>query len=215
MSRGLFDSISANLQKESAMKESLAKEMWYKSNKELIWNQNMGPICCRVRAICDDKQELSRKLMDSLDEYFRYCQVPPMKWPTPPVCCPEQNPYPAPFSCQNEIAQRCPDPCDECCQDPTIPMKCVPDCQRAVLFQGLSHEGGGAAGYLKNRWNSGLPEYRFCRPPTVNSEYAWRITEHLKCKKSGCFPRNNTIGPAFCRHRGVLCRDDFAPFHFP
>jgi len=215
MARGLADTFSTNLHRQCVEKEGTTKEMWYKFNKDHIWNQNIVPICGRVQAICGNKYELARQLMDSKDEYFRYCQVPPMKWPSPPACCPAANPCPPQFFCLNEQARHCPDCCDECCQNPLIPMKCVPDCQKALLFQGLSHEGGGAAGYLRNRWDSGLPEYRFCRPPTVNSEYAWKIQDHLKCMQKSCFPRVNVIGPAFTRHRGILVPADCAPFHFP
>lgn len=59
--------------------------------------------------------------MDSKDEYFKYCK--------PQVC--EKPKY------TQTIIQVGPDPCDECFQDPTIPMRTPCPEQRAMLFEGI------------------------------------------------------------------------------
>jgi len=177
-----------------------AKEAWIKLNKRGVWQRAMGPIQARIQSVCDDKNELLRKLMDSKDEYFRFCKAT-----NPPRV--DNDTF---------IVRVGPDPCDECCYDPTIPMKTPPEHVSAILFEGIAREGGGYKGYLRYRWNSGLPETRFCYPPTTNSEYAWKIMENLQCfDKCSNLPRLSTIGPAFYRSRGVLCKADFAPYHFP
>jgi len=198
----MFDCVSSNLQRETINKEQYTRERWFKDNKDEIWTQSMGPIQGRVMKICHDKDELMRKLMDSKDEYFKYCK---------------QGPPEKPKSCfdQMMVLQVGPDPCDECFQDPTIPMRTPHPDQRAKLFEGISHDGRGAKGYLRDRYDMGLPETKFCYPPTTNSEYAWKLLENILSMKSSRKPRLATIGPAFYRSRGVLCRADYAPYHFP
>lgn len=80
---------------------------------------------------------------------------------------------------------------------------------------GTAKEGGGYVRYLRTRWDSGLPENRFCYPPTTNSEYAWKLQETVLQTQTDRRPRLNSIGPAFYRSRGVLCHADYAPYHFP
>jgi hypothetical protein len=82
-------------------------------------------------------------------------------------------------------------------------------------FEGLAAEGGGYKRYLQTRWDSGLPETRFCYPPTTNSEYSWKLTESVQNRSCDVRPRLSTIGPAFYRSRGVMCKADYAPYHFP
>jgi len=193
----LMDVVSSGQVRETINNEMRAREHWFKHNRDCIWYNNIGPIQGRIMAICQDKKELSRKLMDSRDEYFKFC-VPPPK-PAPP----------APFTIQVG-----PDPCDECYQDPTIPMRIPPEEQKALLYEGQSSEGGGTKGYLTSRYNCGLPETKFCRPPTSNSEYGWKLLESVLNKRGDVHPRKNSIG-SFYRSRGVLCKPDFAPFQFP
>jgi len=197
----MFDCITCAQGKETVEKEIDAKEKWIKANKNGIWQQAMGPIQGRITCICEDKAQLLRKLMDSKDEYFRYCKATP-----------KQN-------CVNDtcIVHVGPDPCDECACDITIPMKTPREEVTALIYQGISKDNpvGGYKGYLKFRWDSGLPETRFCYPPTTNSEYACRLTESVRTIPRSTLPRLNTIGPAFYRSRGVMCKADYAPYHFP
>jgi len=198
----MFDCISSNIGKESINKEYAAKENWIRSNKNEVWQLALGPIQGRIQEICQDRTELLRKLMDSKDEYFKYCKAHPPRRPGGQT---------------NDlfVVRVGPDICDECVQDPTIPMKTPPEEIKAILFEGVRKELEGSYRYLKTRYNSGLPETRWCSPPTVNSEYAWKLNETVKNISADRRPRLNTIGPAFYRSRGTLCQADFAPYHFP
>ncbi|CAL8072339.1 unnamed protein product [Orchesella dallaii] len=197
----MFDCVSSNLGKEAIERELSAKENWIRANRNDVWQLALGPIQGRIQEICQDKDLLLRKLMDSKDEYFRYCKA------TPP---PPQKPGSDLF-----VVRVGPDICDECIQDPTIPMRTPPDEVKGILFEGLAKEGGGYYRYLRTRYDSGLPETRFCTPPTTNSEYAWKLLESVRQNASERRPRLNTIGPAFYRSRGTLCHADYAPYHFP
>ena len=85
---------------------------------------------------------------------------------------------------------------------------------RCYCLTGISHDKRGTYGYLQNRYNCGLPETKWCHPPTSNSEYAWKLLEAVRCQASSTLPRRNTIG-TFYRARGAFCETDYAPFHFP
>jgi len=196
----MFDCISSGQTRETIEMEQKSREHWFKHNKELIWDNAIGPIQGRIMGICCNKNELSRKLMDSQDEYFKFCRAAPPK-------APEDN-------CT--WLRIGPDPCDECEQDPTIPMRTPPPEQFNMIFEGLSKEGRGAFGYLQTRYNSGLPETRFCRPPTSNSEYAWKLQESVQRGGAACLPRRATIGSFYRARDGcTYCKNDYAPFHFP
>lgn len=60
--------------------------------------------------------------MDSKDEYFRYCKANPQAHDKP--------------GSDLFVVRVGPDICDECVQDPTIPMRTPPDEVKAVLFEG-------------------------------------------------------------------------------
>jgi len=200
----MFDCVSSNLQRETIDKEFSTREQWFRNNKDKIWAQSMGPIQGRITQICHDKDELMRKLMDSQDEYFKFCKTAPPEAP--------------PHRKNDPITIRVgPDYCDECTRDPTIPMKTPHPNQRALLFEGQSHSGGGYKGYLRSRYDMGLPETKYCYPPTTNSEYAWKLLDNVRAsaKKCSTKPRLALIKPTFYRSRGVLCRVDCAPYHFP
>jgi len=197
----MFDCVSSNLGKEAMDREFAAKERWIQANRNQVWQMALGPIQGRIQEICQDKTELLRKLMDSKDEYFRYCKASPPAQPK--------------GSSDLFVVRVGPDICDECIQDPTIPMRTPPEEVKALLFEGSRKEGLGSYRYLQTRYNSGLPETKFCYPPTVNSEYAWKLMETVNQTASERKPRLNTIGPAFYRSRGTLCHADYAPYHFP
>jgi len=197
----MFDCQSSNLGKEAMDREFAAKERWIQANRNQVWQMALGPIQGRIQEICQDKTELLRKLMDSKDEYFRYCKATPPSQPK--------------GASDLFVVRVGPDICDECIQDPTIPMRTPPDEVKALLFEGSRKEGLGSYRYLQTRYNSGLPETKFCYPPTVNSEYAWKLMETVNQVAGERKPRLNTIGPAFYRSRGTLCHADFAPYHFP
>jgi len=198
----MSDWMSTAQGKEICRKEIDAKERWIKANRNGIWQQAMCPIQGRIQEICEDKKELLHKLMDSKDEYFKFCVgTAPRNMQSDTCCC-------------NIVKDPC---CDECCCDPTIPMKTPPEHVTGLIFEGLAKEGGGYKRYLTCRYNSGLPETRFCYPPTSNSEYAWRLKDSVACLGCAKLPRLNSIMPAFYRPNGAgrLCKADYAPYHFP
>jgi len=146
----MFDCVSSNLGKEAMDREFAAKERWIQANRNQVWQMALGPIQGRIQEICQDKTELLRKLMDSKDEYFRYCKASPPAQPK--------------GSSDLFVVRVGPDICDECIQDPTIPMRTPPEEVKALLFEGSRKEGLGSYRYLQTRYNSGLPETKFCYP---------------------------------------------------